>query len=152
MIGISVDFILFFKAKPATPAATPAPVAAAPAPAPVTTPAPTPVTTPAPAPVAPPTPATTGDSGLVVGEEYERAVTEMLSMGYPRAQIEAAMRARFNNPDRAVEYLLSGNIPDSNIPVAGGDEDSGDDDDNDNDDAQLGEESVAGGALNPASG
>jgi UV excision repair protein RAD23 len=42
-----------------------------------------------------------------LGEDYEKAVTEMLSMGYLRPQIVAAMRAAFNNPDRAVEYLLS---------------------------------------------
>jgi UV excision repair protein RAD23 len=114
------------------PVSTPAPAAASPSPTPIPPPGPGPTSAPASVPTSAPstTPATnptgpiSGDSALVIGEEYERSVQEMMSMGYPRSQIEAAMRASFNNPDRAVEYLLSGNIP--SLEEAEGGETSGD--------------------------
>lgn len=135
--GISeTSSLVCFAAKPkATPGAsssTPAPVAATPAPAaPVATPVATPAPTPAPTPAAASatTPAATpavADPSLVVGDEYERSVTEMMNMGYPRSQIVAAMRASFNNPDRAVEYLLSGQIPNIDEGETEGEEMSGD--------------------------
>ncbi|XP_077353808.1 UV excision repair protein RAD23 homolog B [Festucalex cinctus] len=50
-------------------------------------------------------------SNVVTGASFDSMVTEMMLMGYEREQVVEAMRASFNNPDRAVEYLLSG-IPD----------------------------------------
>jgi len=135
--------LVCFAAKPkATPAATPAATTSAAAPVPATTtsvPTPAPSATPAnetaslttpsvtPAETttpAVPTDAAPSDPSLVVGDDYERSVTEMMNMGYQRSQIVAAMRASFNNPDRAVEYLLSGQIP--NIDEGETEEASGD--------------------------
>ncbi|ERT02024.1 UV excision repair protein Rad23 [Sporothrix schenckii ATCC 58251] len=93
-------------ARSAGPAATPAaPVAAAAAPSG--------------APAATPTPAArandanyTDPNSFSVGPALQEAIANMEAMGFERSQINAAMRAAYNNPDRAVEYLLTG-IPDN---------------------------------------
>ncbi|KAJ9641819.1 UV excision repair protein rad23 [Coniosporium tulheliwenetii] len=106
------------KATPSTPAPATAqapstPAAPAPAPAPASADVPA---TPSPAPAA--APQTTGSarfddpSTLTMGSEREAAIANMESMGFARADIDRAMRAAFFNPDRAVEYLLTG-IPES---------------------------------------
>lgn len=105
------------KPVPAAPAAS---TSTAPAPAPVT---PTPASAaPASDAAAPPpaqavqlTPATAaatdipvgGDHSFVSGSVLQTSIQGMMEMGFDREQVLRALRASYNNPDRAVEYLFN---------------------------------------------
>ncbi|KAK5107562.1 hypothetical protein LTR62_001005 [Meristemomyces frigidus] len=93
------------------PASVSTPVApAAPAAAPPSSAA-QPPATPSPAPAGN-APSFNDPSALAMGSQGAEAIANMEAMGFPRDQIDRAMRAAFFNPDRAVEYLLNG-IPES---------------------------------------
>ncbi|KAF9286067.1 UV excision repair protein RAD23 B [Mortierella alpina] len=79
-----------------------APAAAAPANAPVVG------ENPAPAASTEPAALSSDDNALLTGSRLETAIQNMMEMGFPRDQCLLAMRASFNNPDRAVEYLMTG--------------------------------------------
>ncbi|KAM0279903.1 hypothetical protein ACHAQH_004344 [Verticillium albo-atrum] len=119
--GFVVCMIQKPKAKPAAPAASSSAVPATPAQPVAATPA---------VPAAPqassqaavpstPTPAARAGAGgdsapadpsMAMGAQRAEVVANMEAMGFERSQIDAAMRAAFYNPDRAVEYLLTASM------------------------------------------
>ncbi|KAL8120886.1 hypothetical protein AgCh_017895 [Apium graveolens] len=109
---------------------SPSPTLAAPAPAPA----------PAPAAVVAPAPLETAGSeanvydsaasNLVAGSNLEGAVQQILDMGggtWDRDTVVRALRAAYNNPERAVEYLYSGIPEQAEAPAVAPSSPSGED-------------------------
>lgn len=61
------------------------------------------------------------NSGFLFGDNLNKTISEICDMGFEREQVVKAMKAAYNNPDRAIEYLFSG-IPEAHElpPQAGG--------------------------------
>ncbi|XP_058182518.1 ubiquitin receptor RAD23c-like [Rhododendron vialii] len=117
---------------PTTTTSSPAPVLV-PSPAPVLVPSPAPVLVPSPAPVPVPPPVPTSAvaavsesdvygqaaSSLVAGSNLEGTIQQILDMGggnWDRDTVVRALRAAFNNPERAVEYLYTGIPEQAEVP------------------------------------
>lgn len=65
----------------------------------------------------------TDESTLVTGAAYQEAVQRITEMGFSKESAVKALRASFNNPDRAVEYLTLG-FPEG-VGASGADEEAG---------------------------
>lgn len=48
---------------------------------------------------------------LVMGAHADALIDNIVGLGFERELVRSAMRAAFNNPDRAVEYLMNGFTP-----------------------------------------
>lgn len=98
-------------AAPSAPVAPVAPAAPAPAAAAAPQPPNAPILTPAQAaPVPAPAQSTRAfddENAFVTGAELQSTVQNMMEMGFERDQVMRALRASYNNPDRAVEYLFN---------------------------------------------
>ncbi|XP_057423297.1 ubiquitin receptor RAD23c-like isoform X2 [Lotus japonicus] len=110
-----------------TPTATGAPLAPVTAAAPAA-PAATPAPSPAPAPISSGTAVEGSDvygqaaSNLVAGSNLEDTIQQILDVGggtWDRDTVVRALRAAFNNPERAIEYLYSGIPEQAEAPPVG---------------------------------
>merc|ERR1712232_74796 len=102
--------------KPAEPAAPePAAPEPKPDPQPAAPSAPEPEVAPQSRPEAPQPSSSDSNVDMVTGDEYEAMIERIAEMGFERSQIMAALQASFNNPNRAIEYLMNG-LPDD-IPA-----------------------------------
>lgn len=89
------------KKKPAATPVAPAPATPAPAEPAPSAPAQTPAQAPASGGAAP-------SSGMAVGSALDEAVASLMGLGFPQEQVVRALRAAYNNPERAAEYLFNG--------------------------------------------
>ena len=46
-------------------------------------------------------------SSFLTGDALQSTIQNMMEMGFERDQVMRALRASYNNPDRAVEYLFN---------------------------------------------
>ena len=46
-----------------------------------------------------------------MGSEYEGMVANLMGLGFPHEKVVDALKAAFNNPDRAADYLFNGIPP-----------------------------------------
>lgn len=137
--GVKENSFIVLMVKAPAAAGAPAPTATAPAPSNTNAPPPAAVAAPTPVPkpvVAPaPSPAAAVDDGgvkpmdtgddsvanaestlLTNQQQIESTIQQLCEMGFPREDVVKALRAAFNNPNRAVDYLMSGHIPDVQAP------------------------------------
>ncbi|OMJ76229.1 hypothetical protein SteCoe_24450 [Stentor coeruleus] len=64
-----------------------------------------------------------GPSALLTGDTLNSTISMIVDMGFDRKDVEAAMKAAYNNPDRAIEYLTTG-IPEQHAPASANPSDS----------------------------
>lgn len=122
------DFLVVMVSKPKAKKSEGVSATPAPAEAPKEAPA-QPAATAQPGTDAPSTPAPQSGSlqtgSFLSGTELETAVNSIVEMGFSKQDVQRAMRMSFNNPDRAVEYLMNGlpeetpTPPASAVPVTG---------------------------------